>query len=656
MTKALALAGLLAVPAAATGVLTPVDAAYGKLEIEEHHVRVVIHNGFAMTEVDQVFVNPHERDLEARYSFPVPERAAMSELSLWIDGKELRGEVLSKARAREAYEEEKRAGGSTALNEKSGYKDFTVSVSPVRARQKTRVRLVYYQPLRLDHGIGRYVYPLEEGGTDETRATAFFLNDVVTGEASLDIDLTLKTAYPVAEVLVPSHPDAKVEKLADGSFRARLHRPGPVRLDSDFVFNYRLAQDRPAGVELIPYKPDADGEGTFMAVITPGADLKPLTGGADWTFVLDVSGSMQDKLASLVEGVQKALGRMSEADRFRIALFNQQGRWLIREFTPANRENAANAARLVGGLKADGGTDLHAGLAMGLDALDADRVNGLILVTDGVMNAGITDPKQVLALLRAHDIRVFTFVMGNSANEPLLKDLADATNGFAMSVSNSEAIVGQLLAAKSKLSHESLRAVRVAIDGPKVAQVTPAAPRTLYRGDQLVLFGKYRGEGPGKLVFEALASGGPQKVEIPLAFPKRDARNPELGRLWAMARIEELEQDKRLGADAKEVEDVIRDIAVRHSLVTDYTSMIVMGEGRFAERGIARRNAARVEAERAAQVARSAAQPVSYGAPAPASSGWRAPSLGGGGGCVGPVFGLFSGLLGVLGARRRRKR
>lgn len=644
-------------PATAAGLLRPVDAAYGDLEIAQHKVQVVINNGFAKTEVDQVFRNPHPSDLEARYSFPVPKQAAMSELSLWVDGRERLGEVLAKAEAQTAYEEEKGAGRDAGLAEKDSYRTFEVSVAPVRAGKEVRVRLVYYQPLDIDTGIGRYVYPLEEGGVDDARQQAFFLNDAAVGEAAFSMDLTLKSAAPVEAVLVPSHPEASVARTGDGGYRVALSSAGTMPLRRDFVVNYRLA-GRPSSVELIPYREEGDKEGSFMAVVTPGDDLKRISEGSDWTFVLDVSGSMQGKLAALAEGVRKALGQLRPDDRFRIAAFNHSARWVVEPYTAATQENVGRAIALVEGLRPEGGTDLYAGIQLGLSGLEPDRTSAVLLATDGVANHGVTEHKRFLELMKRADVRLFTFVMGNSANTPLLEDLAKGSNGFSLNLSNDDAIVGQILLARSKVTHKAMHDVRLAVKGARVSELAPSEPSSLYRGDQLVVFGRYRDPGPATLRFTARVSGKPMQVDVPVMFPETDVRSPEVERLWALAKIEDLERQKRLGGDAAELEGAVRDLGVRYSLVTDHTAMVVMEDGRFAERGIERRNLARVGRERAAQRARAAAAPVSY-AKAYSSSGLSASGSArlGGGGSVGPLFGLLSaGLAFGLPALRRRRR
>jgi Ca-activated chloride channel family protein len=75
----------------------------GRLDIEEQTVNVTINNGIAVTEVTQVFRNKENRQVEALYTFPVPKAASVSNFSMWINGKEMIGEVLEKKRTREIY-------------------------------------------------------------------------------------------------------------------------------------------------------------------------------------------------------------------------------------------------------------------------------------------------------------------------------------------------------------------------------------------------------------------------------------------------------------------------------------------------------------------------------------------------------------------------
>jgi Ca-activated chloride channel family protein len=234
------------------------------------------------SDLEQLFHNPHNRDLAARYSFPVPEHGSVAEFTLWIDGKPVTCEVLERQQARQVYEEEKAAGRDAGITEKESYKTFDTRVAPMRAGQDTRIRLVYLQPVQVDTGIGRYVYPLEEGGVDEEKLAFWTANEQVTGQFSFD--LRVRSAYPVDAVRMPNQPQAQVQQLDEGEWQIHLgtavtgsanganlddleqgqpilqpptHSAGNAvfTLDKDLMVYWRLKAGLPGSVELVAHKP-----------------------------------------------------------------------------------------------------------------------------------------------------------------------------------------------------------------------------------------------------------------------------------------------------------------------------------------------------------------------------------------------------------------
>ncbi len=614
---------LLIGSANAAGLLTPVDGSLPALAIKDHHVDVVIEDGYAITTVEQVFHNPHNQDLEAHYSFPVPQKGAVAEFTLWIDGKPVTGEVLEKQAARQIYETEKAAGHDAGLTEQDAYRTFDVLVTPVRAQADTRVRLVYLQPAHVDTGIGRYVYPLEEGGVDEAKLAFWTANEKVTDAFSFD--LRVRSAYPVEAVRVPGQSGASITQAGEGEWLVHLGNNAPhaqgddegttaatapplapagqpaFQLDKDLVVYWRHKAGLPGSVDLVAYKPTPEARGTFMMVVTPGDDLKPIQEGRDWVFVLDISGSMQGKYATLSDGVQRALKKLRPTDRFRIVLFNRNARELTPGFVTATPEQVRHFGNAVANVSPNNGTNLYAGLKLGLDALDADRSSGVVLVTDGVANVGEVEQRRFIELIGRKDIRLFTLVMGNSANRPLLEAMTRESGGFAISVSNSDDIVGQLLSATSKLTHEALHGVEVKIDGVKTADLSPQKIGSLYRGQQLVLLGHYWGDGMASVSLNGRVSGEDKQYQTRFAFPAVALENPEIERLWAFAGIEDLNQQIADFGEKPDVKQAVVDLAKEYGLVTDYTSMLVVRDEVFAKHGIARDNQARLATEHAAQ-------------------------------------------------------
>jgi Ca-activated chloride channel family protein len=600
----------------AAGTLTPTTATHAPIQIKEHLVDVVIDNGFARTEVTQTFLNPNEADLEAVYGFPVPESASLSEITIWNGEKTLNGEVIEAKEATRVYTEERDAGNEAGLGECActkkkddiEYVSYKFSISKVRAKSEVKIRFVYYQPLKIDTGVGRYVYPLQEGGTDDAAKSFWTRNPKV--EQRYAVNVELKSGWPVEEVRVPgAESEAKVTKLADGHYKVALDR-ATGDLSHDFVFYYRLAENLPGRVELMTYKPAANEPGTFMLTVTPGMDLAPITTGADYVFVLDNSGSMAGKLATLANGVQQAIKQFKPGDRFRIFVFSGQARELTSGFVATNPQTVAEWSQKLGELQVEGGTNVYAGLKAGLEAVEADRATSILLVTDGVTNEGIVDPAQFHALLKKYDVRVFGFLMGNNANWPLMRVIAGASGGFYSAVSNDDDIVGQILLAKSKITSEALHDATLSISGVKTFDKTDDVIGKIYRGQQLVIFGRYDKGGNAGVKLAAKLTGQDATYTTQFEFPDVSTENPELERMWAMDRIEEATLKEQVGAlPPAESEQIIRDLGVKYQLVTDYTSMVVLADDVFEKRGIARNNKQRIELERAAQTVRSAKPP-----------------------------------------------
>lgn len=656
---ALALAALaLSAPSAqAAGTLTPIGSEGAPIQILDHQVAVVIQNGFARTEVTQVFFNPNPQPLEGIYAFPIPASASLSELTIQTGERTIEGEVLSREEAERLYGEAKRSGEDAGLATKNGIQSFEFRVFPVPPQAQTRVRFLYYQPIEIDTGVGRYLYPLEEGGTDELAKSFWLRNEVVEGAFSIDV--VVESAWPIDELRVPGFEnEARVEDLGGGRWRVRLERTG-ASLTRDFVLYYRLADGLPGRVEVIPYRAEGADEGTFMLVITPGVDLAPLSGGVDWVFVLDVSGSMAGKLHTLSAGVGDALGRLRPGDRFRIVTFASRARALTPGWVEVTPDSVAHWVAALGALQPGDSTNLYDGLELGLRDLDADRATSLVLVTDGVTNTGIVDPRSFHQLMKQHDVRVFGFLLGNSANWPLMRTISDASGGFYDSVSNADDLLGKVLLAKSKLTHEALHDVAVEIDGVRVRDLTGAVIPKVYRGQQLVLFGHWSGAGEAELRVQARKTGEDKVYRTRFAFPEQAPDHPEIERLWALATIEELEASAHAGLlDAGEMRDAVRDLGVRHQIVTDETAMVVLSDESFARHGVERRNRQRTATEHAAQARRAAAPVVDHRVDHRQPAFDRpAPRLGGGSGAIDPLSGILGvGIAAAAAAAARRRR
>src|SRR5207248_2919965 len=146
----------VAIPASAHGLLIPEDRQLPPLAMVNHRVKIDIQDQVAVTEVEQSFRNHTDRPLEATYIFPVPRGASVNKFTMWVDGKEVAGEMVEADKARQVYTDIVRRTQDPGLLEYMGNDLLRLRVFPVPARgdQKLMVRFSAVAPR--DSGLIEY--------------------------------------------------------------------------------------------------------------------------------------------------------------------------------------------------------------------------------------------------------------------------------------------------------------------------------------------------------------------------------------------------------------------------------------------------------------------------------------------------------------------
>jgi Ca-activated chloride channel homolog len=157
--------------------------------------------------------------------------------------------------------------------------------------------------------------------------------------------------------------------------------------------------------------------------------------------VLDVSGSMQEegKLLAAQQGLVRFLGLMQPQDEVGLTVFNDRVTPVVPP-TPI-RTGRQRLVQAVESTLAEGDTAVYDATqqAVGAVAREAtpDRINAVVVLTDGQDNSSVTPLPEVLEDLRAQQgiesagVRVFTIAYGSGANTAELERVAQAGGGRA---------------------------------------------------------------------------------------------------------------------------------------------------------------------------------------------------------------------------------
>lgn len=674
----------------AAGLLIADGGLGGVLEIKEHDVKVTINNGVAVTKVTQVFKNTEQRQVEALYTFPVPKGASVANFSMWINGKEMVGEVVEKQRAREIYNSYKAVRRDPGLLEQVDYRTFEMRIFPIAAGADQKVEITYYQELDFDHDWATYVYPL-------ATATRKDVDSRTTGKFAFALDT--KSAVPIAALESPSHGNAfVVAKHSDDYWQASLETRGGS-LARDIVIAYHTSRPQ-TGIDLITSK-QSNEDGFFCLTLTAGEDLAKFDDGMDYVFLLDVSGSMADdgKLLLSKDSIGAFINELGEKDRFEVLTFNVQPYLAFNKLRAADAQARQDATAFLASQQARGGTVLNPALTTAYKYADADRPLNVVILSDGMTEAQERATLLQLIGQRPRSAKVFCIGVGNDVNKPLLEQLAQDAGGLAAFVSHGDNFTRQAQAFRRKLTRPAATDLQLDFGGLKVYDIEPRVLPNLYHGSPIRVYGRYSGGGDAQVALRGSIRGLELKKTAKLEFPKQDATNPEIDRMWASHRIDGLlKQADRSGSRASVTDEVIK-LGEGYSIVTEYTSFLVLeNDGEYQRWKIDRRNALRMERDRSAHnqtridlekirnkavaglgpqqeiqlastkpmVPSSVNIPATANRPTPASNPSPAPGtapqnrqsfdlgLGGGGGS-GPVGPLFVGVLLLL-RRLRNKR
>lgn len=590
--------GLIVFPTArsqAAGLLIADGGLGGQLDIKEHAVKVTINNGIAVTEVTQVFQNREDRQVEALYTFPVPKGASVSNFSMWINGKEMVGEVLEKKKAREIYNSYKQVRKDPGLLEQVDYKTFEMRVFPIGPRAEQKVQVVYYQELDVDHDWATYVYPLATTTRRETNSSA-------TGKFSLTLDA--KSEVPIVALESPSHPkDFAIAKHTETYQQASLETKSGD-LGRDVVLAYHLARPH-TGMDLIASKQGSE-DGYFCLTLTAGEELKQQDAGMDYVFILDISGSMSDdgKLDLSRNSLDAFIKSLGATDRFEVMTFNNAPHPFFKSLAAADEEHKKEATTLLAGQEARGGTILNPALNTAYKYADPSRLLNVVILSDGLTETG--DAQTLLNLIKARpaNSRVFSIGVGNDVNKPLLENIAQQSGGLAAFLSRGDNFARQAEAFHRKLMRAVASDLKIDFGNVRVYDIEPKQLPNLYHGSPVRLYGRYKDGGPVQVKLAGKIGENPLNTTIALEFPRQEGANPEIERMWALCKVNRLLQEgDAAGSRTSAIDEVVR-LGEGYSIVTEYTSFIVLeNDAEYQRWQIQRRNVLRIARDRSSEKA-----------------------------------------------------
>ncbi|MBI3930320.1 MAG: VWA domain-containing protein [Armatimonadetes bacterium] len=530
------------------------------------------------------FHNPYAEALEATCIFPLPGRAGVFKFRLRVGERALEGRLEERGAARRQYRSAVEAGHGAATLEQERAEVFTLQAGCIPPGGTVLLELEMGGALDYAQGEATFRFPLvvapphipgdplpgtpvgtgtwpdTDAVPDASRVSPPVLLRGQSHPVRLDLELELDPAgLPFRELRSSLHA-LEWCRSPEGFFLLTL-MPGVDRLDRDLILRVGLKAD--AVVSSFLLLPDAGSQasGTFaVTLIPPGLARPPHPLRA--VFLLDRSTSMAGwKLALARRAVERLTAGLSEHDSFAVVLFGGPPEELL-PMEPATQARKRELSKKLERVTTGGAAELGPALARALESYGA---TSLLLLSGGQ----IGNETQILEYVAraASGVRLHAIAVDRAANLEFLRSLSERTGGTVELVEAEERLTELLPRLHDTLGTPLLSRLR--LDDFPIHEVAPDPLPDLFRGQPLMVFGRYEGPAPEGITVLGTAGNREHARRIPAA----QSSDPMLRITWARRRLLDLEYRFDVGLETAER---VRDFSLRWGVLSRFTALVAV--------------------------------------------------------------------------------
>lgn len=573
------------------------------LPLKKTDVKLWVSAGIVHAEVTQVFTNTSKYPLEAIYVFPLPSQSTVTDMVLEFNERIIRSVVKERKAAKKVYEKAKKEGKKTALVESERPNVFTTSVANFLPGETVKIKISYIEPIAYQEGryevnfpmvVGPRYIPFDikatEDGTvkaatkvaDADRITPPLLHPSIDSGHRLTLNAEIE-GIPIREINSNTHA-IKVKKEGDNKFLVSLKKP-ETRPNKDFNIKLLLNKTQtPTMTSLASVNDDQIYRtiNIFPPVKKDQKAEKQIP--REVIFLIDTSGSMSGASISQAKaGLKYCMQMLKPGDKFTIVRFADNYSSFSPDLRKFSKDTVAAAESYIEGLQSSGGTEMQKALKYVLELAEPDpeSMQMIVFLTDG--DVGNEDSLLRLLKNKLGRRRLYTFGIGSAPNEFLMRKMAEEGRGQCRFIHSHEdigTVMGNFFKTLSSPILTDIAVAWIGQDGEKTDSVTffPNPCPDVFSERPLTLYANY----PVNEVTELQVTGKVNGHELTYKFPIDEVKGisyPSIEKLFGQAEINQLMLDIIMRpSEEKNLSKKILDIALRHQLVTKYTSRVAVEE------------------------------------------------------------------------------
>ncbi|MFA4987000.1 MAG: VIT domain-containing protein [Candidatus Brocadiia bacterium] len=526
--------------------------------VRDTAISIEIVNNLVQTTIEQTVFNPSDRDCPCTVTVAVPRDSHITSFSAIVNGKHFRSTLMKREEAQKVFDAAKAAGEDAALASEGG-DGLHIELTPVKAGSTFTFKVCFVK--QADYADGYFEFAL--GITDK--------QDPIW--STVHSKLEMACTVPILSVESKTH---SLSGAVEGK-KARFEFSGAPQNSGDIALRWQL--------ELLPGKPvivlrDCESEDPFFSLICLPPDIPTFDDPRSVVILLDKSGSMAgEKYDVACESTLKFIDRLRDTDIFNLVLFDTACYYAAPDPFKADKNGKEAAAAFLRQYRAANGTRFLQPVIDSLKKLHtaSNFRPSMLLISDGGDNVDRAAAfyKRITKEV-GFDIPIYTFAIGNGADMPLMRCLAENSGASISTIMTASEIPAAL--AKMALRFENTAVTDFGLSFPKdtVYDCFPRKQARLYKGEPLVLCGRVRDESKFSLTLQGIATSGNwfSPVEVSTVSESNDCAF--LPKVWAALKMSESLDRIEMFGSSKELVDEVIAISLRCSISSPYTSFVVV--------------------------------------------------------------------------------
>lgn len=551
------------------------------LRLDSTTVNVSVIGQIAKTVTTQYFTNSGT-DTQVKYGFPLSEQQSAIQLRWEVGTKWYNASIVG------TPQDTSLPGGDGGISPNLatylGKTPLYFSIpQTIKNDSMLVVELTYVELLPYSFNEVNYVYPSDYQLIQLTPINLQRFDFFLTSQRAIDsIKVTSSHAVSFqsnygdsARISIELHELAGTQNYAI-QYSLSAHQLGL------FAYSTKLPD------ELIP---DSLGNGFLTFIAEPDPSSTTATIPKVFTLIIDRSGSMYgSKMDQAKNAAKYIVQNLNEADKFNLIDFDD----MITSFRPTHVSYTAqsrdSALAYIDGLYARNNTSISGAFDMAIPQFgneEGNTANIIIFLTDGQPTADITDIPTLsqhidtLIAMNNKSISVFCFGIGDDANKQLLTLISSHNKGLAEFLGDDE-LYSRITNFYLEVRNPVLLNSHISFTPSIVTEVFPDSLPNLYKGNQMIIAGRYKIAQPVKITLSGTAFGQPVSYDYDIQLADSSISNYQfLPKIWAKRKIESLFVRYYSLPDNSEaalsIKNQIVDLSKSYGIVTTFTSFSNIG-------------------------------------------------------------------------------